>query len=191
VLLDELSAPVLVTGLRPGGDGLLARVLRAHADAGEPCRITLRTLVGHHADWNSSARQRVLVCENPTVVAAVTDRCGPTTPAVVCTDGQPSGAVQTLLGQLAEAGMALDFHVDFDGGGIRIGNLLVDRFGAVPWRMSRADYEAAAANAGRPLGAAPPEASWDPELATAIATRGRAVHEEQLLDELVHELDRR
>jgi uncharacterized protein (TIGR02679 family) len=191
VLLDELSAPVLVTGLRPGGAGLLARVLRAHADAGEPCRITLRTLVRHRADWTSSAGQRVLVCENPTVVAAVTDRCGPTTPAVVCTDGQPSGAVQTLLGQLAEDGMTLDFHADFDGGGIRIGNLLADRFGATPWRMGRLEYEAAAGSAGRPLGAAPPEASWDPELATAIVARGRAVHEEQLLDELVNELDRR
>ena len=188
VLLDELSAPALVAGLRPIGEGLLARVLRAHADAGEPCRVTLRTLVRHRPDWSCLAGQRVLVCENPTVVAAVTDRWGPTTPAVVCTDGQPSGAVQTLLTQLTAAGVALDFHVDFDGGGIRIGNLLVDRFGAAPWRMSRADYEAVAANAGRPLGAAPPEASWDPGLATAIVARGRAVHEEQLLHELVHDL---
>ena len=191
VLLDELSAPVLVTGLRPGGDGLLARVLRAHADAGEPCRITLRTLVRHRADWASSSGQRVLVCENPTVVAAVTDRWGRTTPALVCTDGQPSGAVQTLLGQLAEAGISLEFHVDFDGGGIRIGNLLADRFGATPWRMGRLEYEAAAGSAGRPLGAAPPEASWDRELASAILARGRAVHEEQLLDGLVDELGRR
>jgi len=188
VLLDELSAPALVAGLGPGGDGLLARVLRAHADAGEPCRVTLRTLVRHRPDWSCLAGQRVLVCENPTVVAAVTDRCGSTAPAVVCTDGQPSGAVQTLLVQLTESGMALDFHVDFDGGGIRIGNLLVDRFGATPWRMGREEYEAAAASAGRPLGAAPPEASWDPQLTTAIVSRGRAVHEEQLLDELVHEL---
>jgi uncharacterized protein (TIGR02679 family) len=41
VLLDELSAPALVAGLRPDGDGLLATTLRAHADAGEPCRMTL------------------------------------------------------------------------------------------------------------------------------------------------------
>ena len=191
VLLDELSAPALVAGLRPGGGGLLATTLRAHADAGEPVRLTLRTLVRHPADWRSLPGRRVLVCENPTVVAALTGRHGSATPPVVCTDGQPSGAVQTLLGQLAEAGVALDFHVDFDGGGVRIGNLLVDRFGASPWRMGRGDYETAAANAGRPLGAAPPDASWDPELTTAIVARGRAVHEEQLLDELVAELDRR
>ena len=64
----------------------------------------------------------MLVCENPTVVAAVADCCGAATPPLVCTDGQPSGAVQALLGQLVEADAALDFHVDFDGGGIRIGN---------------------------------------------------------------------
>lgn len=185
VLLDELSAPALVAGLRPAGDGLLATILRAHADAGEPSRVTLRSLVRHQADWISLTDQQVLVCENPTVVAAVADRCGSTAPPLVSTDGQPSGAVQTLLAQFAEAGVALDFHVDFDGGGIRIGNLLVDRFGATPWRMGRSDYEAAAASAGRQLGAAPPEASWDLELAPAIMARGRAVHEEQLLDELV------
>ena len=190
VLLDELSAPVLVAGLRPGGDGLLDATLREHAAAGEPCRITLRTLVRHPAAWGSLRDRGVLVCENPTVVAAVADRCGPDTPALVCTDGQPSGAVQTLLGHLADAGVALAFHVDFDGGGIRIGNLLVDRFGAVPWRMGRQDYEAAAAIAGRPLSAAPPEASWDPQLAAAITARRIAVHEEQLLDELAEELVR-
>jgi uncharacterized protein (TIGR02679 family) len=122
------------------------------------------------------------------VVAAVSDRFGPDAPPLVCTDGQPSGAVQTLLRQLVDAGVALAFRTDFDGGGLRIGNLLVDRFGAVPWRMSTADYEAAAAAAGRPLGAAPPAASWDDELAPAIVARDRAVHEEQLLDTLVNHL---
>ncbi len=191
VLLDELSAPVLVVGLRPDGDGLLARMLRAHADAGEPCRVTLRTLVRHPAGWNALEGQRVLVCENPTVVAAVAERCGRSAPPVVCTDGQPSAAVQTLLTHLAQARALLAFHVDFDGGGIRIGNLLADRFGARPWRMSRADYEAAAAEAGRPLGAPPPAASWDAALTPAIVARDRAVHEEQLLDGLVAELQRR
>ena len=190
VLLDELSAPSLVAGLRPAGGGLLATTLRAHAAAGEPCRITLRTLVRHPGDWTALSGRRVLVVENPTVVAAVADRCGPATPPLVCTDGQPSGAVQTLLGKLVDAGAALAFHVDFDAGGIRIGNLLFDRFGALPWRMSRADYEAAAEVAGRPLTSPPPEASWDAELSAAIADRGRAVHEEQLLVELTDELAR-
>ena len=191
VLLDELSAPVLVLGLRPAGSGLLDRTLRDHAEVAEPCRVTLRTLVRHPADWAAFDGQRVVVCENPTVVVAVAERCGPAAPPVVCTDGQPSAAVQTLLGQLARVGAGLAFHTDFDGGGIRIANLLADRFGARPWRMSRADYEAAAAQAGRPLGATPPAAIWDPELTPAIVARGRAVHEEQLLDGLVEALQGR
>ncbi len=144
----------------------------------------------HPADWTDLSGRRVLVVENPTVVAAVADRCGPATPPLMGTDGQPSGAVQTLLGQLVDAGASLAFHTDFDAGGIRIGNLLVDRFGAVPWRMSRADYETRAEAAGRPLSSSPPEASWDAGLSPAIVARDRAVHEEQLLGELTDELAR-
>ncbi len=188
VLVDELSAPVLVLGLRPEGEGLVARALRDHADAGEPCRLTLRQMVRHPVDWRTLARRSVAVCENPTVVAAVAERLGARSPALVCTDGQPSGAVQTLLGDLATAGIELRFHADFDRGGIRIGNLLVDRFGAVPWRMTGADYERVA-DRGPSLGGEPEEACWDRDLATVMRARGRAVHEEVVLDELLRDLE--
>lgn len=190
VLLDELSAPALALGLRPGGEGLLARTLRAYADAGEPCRITLRQLVRHPPDWSRLAGADVAVCENPSIVSAAADRLGARCPPLICTEGQPSGAVQTLLGRLSDAGARLRFHTDFDHGGLRIGNLLADRFAAVPWRMSRTDYEAAAAAGGTgvPLAGTPEEASWDGELAAAMAQRGVAVHEEQLLDTLLADL---
>jgi uncharacterized protein (TIGR02679 family) len=189
VLLDELSAPVLVLGLRPEGEGLLAWTLRSHAEAGEPCRVTLRQLVRHRPRW--AGVSTVWACENPTVVAAAADQLGADAPPLLCTDGQPSGAVQTLLRQLAEDGITVRFHADFDGGGIRIGNLLVDRFGASPWRMSRADYELAVdVGRGVPLRVAPAEAVWDPELATAMGARGLAVHEEALLDHLIEDLRR-
>lgn len=188
VLVDELSGPALVLGLRPADDGLLARVLRAHADAGEPCRVTLRQLVRHTPDWSPLTGAAVAVCENPAVVAAAADRLGAATPPLVCTDGQPSGAVQTLLRKLADAGATLRFHTDFDGGGIRIGNLLMDRFGASPWRMGHADYEAAAVAAGVPLTGEPDEACWDAELAPAMAAQRRAVHEEQVVEELLGDL---
>jgi uncharacterized protein (TIGR02679 family) len=188
VLVDELSAPVLVLGLRPEGDGLIVRTLRAHADAGEPCRLTLRQMVRHPVDWTRLGRRTVAVCENPTVVAAVAERLGPRSPPLVCTDGQPSGAVQSLLRQLADAGIELRFHTDFDRGGIRLGNLLVDRFGGIPWRMTRADYERVA-DGGVPLGTEPEEAAWDRALATVMRARGRAVHEELVLDELLRDLE--
>ncbi len=188
VLLDELSAPALVLGLRPGDDGLLARTLRSHADAGEPCRVTLRQLVRHAPDWSPLAGAIVAVCENPTVVSAAADRLRAGCPPLVCSEGQPSGAVQTLLDQLGRAGASLRFHTDFDGGGIRIGNLLADRFGARPWRMGRADYEAAVAAAGAPLAGTPEAATWDAHLTEAMTMRAQAVHEEQLLDRLLADL---
>jgi uncharacterized protein (TIGR02679 family) len=189
VLLDELSAPVLVHGFRPAGEGLLARTLRSHAAAGEPCRVTLQQLVRHRPRWGPGGT--VWACENPTVVAAVADQLGADAPPLLCTDGQPSGAVQALLRQLVEDGGHVRFHTDFDGGGIRIGNLLVDRFGASPWRMRRADYELAVeVGRGVPLGAVPIGALWDPALSPAMEARGLAVHEEALLDHLIEDLRR-
>lgn len=190
VLTDELSAPALALNLPAGGDGLLARILRVHADAGEPARITLRQLVRHPVDWGPLTDRVVSVCENPTVVAAAAMRLGRACSPLVCTDGQPSGAVQTLLAQLVEAGVGLRFHVDHDVGGLRIGNLLVDRFAAVPWRMGAADYAGAAmsASGGRTLEGDPPDASWDDDLRRRMRQLGRAVHEEQVLEALLQDL---
>lgn len=192
VLTDELSAPVLVCNLPAGGDGLLARVLRLHLDVGEPWRITLGQLVRHPPDWAVLSGQVVSVCENPTVVAAAAARLGPSCAPLLCTDGQPSGAVQTLLGALREVGAQLRFHTDLDAGGVRIGNLLVDRFGAVPWRMSADDHAAAVQRfgAGGPaLAREVPEAVWDPQLRLSLQRHGRAIHEEQVLDTLLADLD--
>jgi uncharacterized protein (TIGR02679 family) len=192
VLLDELSAPVLVLGLRPSGSGLLARTLRGHADEGEPCRVTLRQLVRAGLDWSPLAKT-VSICENPSVVAAASAQLASGCPPLVCTDGQPSGAVQTLLRQLVEHGVPARFHTDFDRGGVRIGNLLVDRFGARPWRMGETDYLDAVAGGGggggTRLEAQPETAVWDPRLSEAMAAHGVAVHEEALLEPLLADLE--
>ena len=194
VLTEELSAPALVCNLPAGGEGLLARVLRLHLDVGEPCRVTLGQLVRHPPAWGGLAGRVVSICENPTVVAAAAARLGPACSPLLCTDGQPSGTVQALLAQLRDAGAVLRFHTDLDAGGIRIGNLLVDRFGAVPWRMSADDHAAAVrwvGAGGPPLPAVLPTAVWDTRLPEAMRRLGRAIHEEQLLDVLLHDLDTR
>jgi len=59
--------------------------------------------------------------------------------------------------------------------------------GAVPWRMTAADYVDAAPT-GMPLVGRPIATPWNPELASAMREKGRAVMEERLLDELLDDL---
>lgn len=186
VTCDPLSASVLVLGLRARGHGLLATTLAAHADAGEPLRLTLRQLLGHPL---ASLHGRVHICENPAVVAAAANRLGAACRALVCVEGMPDTAGDRLLGMLA-TGAPLAFHCDFDWGGVRIGNVLATRFGATPWRYRSADYESAlaAGRAGTPLAPATLEAAWDPILGSALRAAGRRVDEEAVLDRLLDDL---
>lgn len=188
VLLDELSAPVLVHNLPATGRGLVDQILQVHAHAAEPARLTLRALLRHSPDLAGLEGRTVFVCENPTVVAAAADALGPDSPPLVCTDGQPSAAVQTLLRQLTAVRARLVHHGDFDGGGLRIATLLVDRFGAKPWRMDTRSYRAAPA--GPPLAGPVATVGWAAGLAEAMNERSVAVHEEQVVDELIDDLRR-
>jgi uncharacterized protein (TIGR02679 family) len=184
VLCDELSAPVLTLGLRGDGPGLTDRALRLHAEAGEPYRLTTRQLLREPPALASAAT--VYVCENPTVVAAAANRLGAACAPLVCLEGQPRTAARVLLGLLAAAGVRLAYHGDFDWAGIQIGNLVVRRHGAVPWRFCSADYRAA--RGGRALEGSPVAAVWDPALQAAMVAGGRAVHEEEVLEVLLVDL---
>ncbi|MEX2503919.1 MAG: TIGR02679 family protein [Egicoccus sp.] len=186
VLLDELAAPVLAWNLRADGDGPVDRTLQAHAAVGEPVRLTLRALLRYPPDLTGQLGATVYVCENPTVVGAAADALGAGGAALVCTDGQPSAAVQTLLRQLAGAGARLWHHGDFDRGGLRIATTVIDRFGAQPWRMDVASYRAAPG--GPVLSGRVASVTWMPGLAEVMNARGVAVHEEQVLDDLIDDL---
>ncbi|MEX1176884.1 MAG: TIGR02679 family protein [Nitriliruptor sp.] len=186
VLLDELSAPVLVWNLSTPGAGLVDQTLRSHAAVGEPVRLTLRALLHHPPDLTGLAGRTVFVCENPTVVAAAADTLGPAGAPLVCSDGQPSAAVQTLLRHLAAAGAVLLHHGDFDRGGLRIATTIIERFGAGPWRMDVASYRAAPA--GPTLMAPVEPVGWAPGLAAAVNHRSTVVHEEQVLHHLIDDL---
>lgn len=192
VVSDELSSTVLAYGLHGGssviggGRSLTAATLCAHAEAAEPIRLTLSQLTRHPADFACLAGTTVFVCENPAIVAAASRRLGRGCAPLVCIEGQPSAAAQALLRQLADTGVRLAYHGDFDWPGLRIAELVVDRFEAVPWRLTAADY--LAAPAGPPLHGRPATATWDPRLVTAMSTRGVAVHEEQIVDTLLADL---
>ena len=93
--------------------------------------MTLRELRG--CRLRVEANEEVFVCENPGVVAAAADALGQRCAPLVCTEGLPSTAAVALLRQLCDGGARVRFHADFDGAGIRIGNLLVEWFHAAPW----------------------------------------------------------
>ena len=184
VLCDELSAPVLVLNLPTRGRGLVDRLLELHAEAGEPARLTLRQLVRHSPGWQPC---RVHVCENPSVVAAAAYRLGASCAPLVCLDGEPKPAGRVLLDGLRRAGAEVLYHGDFDWPGVAIANRVLERHGARPWRMARADYEAAAVQ-GCPLEGPEVLPTWDPELGATMRARGEAVHEEAVLGGLLGDL---
>jgi uncharacterized protein (TIGR02679 family) len=156
--------------------------------AGEPLHLSLRRLLRRPPAWAVAARD-VFVCENPDIVAIAADRFGSTCAPLVCTDGMPSAAQQTLLAQLAAAGARLRYHGDFDWGGLTIGNFVMREFGAKPWRFGTTDYLSATAEHGIALhGGRPVVAQWDDALAVAMADRGVVVHEEGVAEILMIDL---
>ncbi len=184
VLKDDVSASVLVHGLTAAGTSLVDRTLAAHAEAGEPCRLTTGQLLRHPPRF--AGLGTVHVCENPAVVSAAARRLGSACAPLVCVDGQPTIAVHSLLARLAAAGAHLVYHGDFDWTGLKIAARLMARHAARPWRFGAADYLAAAG--GVALSGEPVEAPWDADLAPAMRQRGLAVHEEQVLDPLLADL---
>lgn len=196
VLLDELSAPVLTLNLRSAlvsltgqslaGQSLTGQALRLHADAGEPYRLSTRQLLRHPPTFDPALHPTIHVCENPSVVAAVANRLGPHSAPLVCVEGQPKTAARLLLGQLSAAGIHLAYHGDFDWGGVRIANLIMERHGASAWRFDSTAYRAT--RGGQALTGQPVAASWDPNLEVAMLEAGRAVHEEQVIDDLLEDL---
>ncbi|MFE7572003.1 TIGR02679 family protein [Streptomyces sp. NPDC057539] len=187
---DDLSATVLIAGLRPAGEGSFARVARACAEAGQAASLTLAQLRAPGEFTLASDPAAVVhAVENPSILALAVRRFGPDCPPLVCTSGWPNSAAVHLLRLLADQGAILRYHGDFDGEGIRIAAYLLDKTPARPWRMTAVDYRAAAART--PHGPKPgrlTEAPWDPELTRAMTDQGTAVVEELVADVLLGDL---
>ncbi|MEV4879638.1 TIGR02679 family protein [Streptomyces cyaneofuscatus] len=188
---DELSATVVVGGLRPAGDGLLARVARLCTEAGQAASLTLAHVrnPGELTLPPTPAPHVVHVVENPSILALALSRFGPDCPPLVCTSGWPNSAAIQLLRLLVDRGAALRYHGDFDGEGIRIAAYVLDKTQADPWRMTAADYRAAVRRSARgPHPGRLTEAPWDPGLAEAMAEYGTAVVEELVAGALLEDL---
>jgi uncharacterized protein (TIGR02679 family) len=189
VHLDLTSGPALTWNLplEPGSG--LFRLVGAAADARVPLHLTQYALRAHPVARTAGlATDDILVVENPRLVEAAA-QLGIAT-AVVATNGNPSGAVRLLLGQLLDAGAHLRYHGDFDAAGLAIAARL-HAVGLHPWRMTVMDYLAAIDDAERAGVELPTDASpvgptpWEPQLATTFATHRLVVHEERLLPDLL------
>lgn len=181
VIKDDVSSTVLTLNL-PGNPALdWAR------ERGEPMVLTLRQLVRLPL---AAAPETIHICENPAVLSAVADACGPARPPLVCLQGQPSAAALTLLRQARAKGATLRYHGDFDWGGLRIAATLLRHVPWEPWRYTARDYRALAARTSTfpRLTGSPFEAPWDPELAPALSAFGVRIEEETVLDELLADL---
>jgi len=187
VTLNELSAPALFLNLHAAGDTVAADVASSAARGGEPVHLSLRALLRSTPKWDVAERT-VYVCENSSIVAVAADRLRGASAPLVCTDGMPGAAQQTLLRQLVQAGARLEYHGDFDWPGVAIGNFVLRTFGAAPWRFSVSDYHAASSVAALPLSGRRVTAIWDRELAGAMLERGAAIHEESVVESLISDL---
>lgn len=180
---DALASQVLVLNLRPSGESALACWLRAAAEVGHAVVLTLADLERFPLELSHPV---VYVCENPAVLHAAAKRWGPACAPMVCTNGRPHAACWRVLEALPAG--AVRYHGDFDLAGTQIAAELLSRTGGAPWRMSEADYRAAAVAGGPKLeGAERVRTPWAPGLADAMRELGVVVFEEQVVVGLVED----
>ncbi len=187
VLCDELSAPVLVLNLRINGNSSTDRAMRVYADAGEPYFLSTRQLLRTPPRFDADQTHTVFVCENPSVVAAAANQLGAASAPLVCVGGLPCTAARILLNQLQQLRVPILYHGDFDWPGIQIANIIMRRHRATPWRMRSEDYRRCAIGSHELSGATVP-ADWDGELMGLMKQIGKAIHEEQVLKDLLDDL---
>lgn len=189
VLIDDLSAPVLTFNLSASPGSSLAPLLAMYREQQQPAFLTYRQLQqgGPFNSLGSELRMRtVYVCENPSVVSAAAIELGTNCLPLICTNGQPSSAVQLLLAQIRRAGSEIFCHTDFDWAGLRIADQLIRRYEAKPWRMTVEEYCSASGTV--PLEARPFIAPWAPALSEVMREKGVAIYEEQMVRNLLTDL---
>jgi uncharacterized protein (TIGR02679 family) len=188
ITVNELAAPVLCLNLSASGNAVAANVARAAAASGDPVHLTLRMLLRDPPAWDVSGR-RVYVCENPSILSIAADRLGVDCAPLICTNGMPAAAQQTLLRQVVACGASLVYHGDFDWAGIRIGNFVMRELQASAWRFSAQDYDVACAgNAGTLPEDERVDALWDVRLREEMCTKRKSIHEEAVWEILIGDL---
>jgi uncharacterized protein (TIGR02679 family) len=185
VVADDLASQVLVLNLRAGGDPV-GRWLTEASELGQPFRLTLRQLSASPVlPW----ALEIYVCSSSALLRAAADQLGRSSPALICTEGEPSVACARLLQTAVSSGSAVRWHADFSWAGLRGTATAVRRLQARPWRMTASEYQAALPGGAEPLKGRAEPSPWDPRLAEMMRLTGRAVSEERMLPGLLAELE--
>lgn len=189
-LLDVPPVPGRSGPAEPTGPaGSLAALTERATALGVPLHLTAMAL--RRSPIAIAPGTVILATENPRVVEAAAERRLPV--GVICTNGNPSATVRLLVDQLVRGGGRVLYHGDVDTPGLAI-CARMQRLGAVPWRMTADDYQAALAAAEAsgvvlPVEpAAPGPTPWDSELRDLFDAERRVVHEERVLDDLLDAL---
>lgn len=187
VIIDDLSAPVLVFNLHATEGSALEELLELYRRQGQPAFLTYRQLSSAaFLERLSPAMRTVYICENPSIVSAAARELGRRCHPLICTNGQPVSSVRLILARLQEAGVQLRCHADFDWAGLRIVDQLLRNYAAIPWRMDEENYREAPG--AMPLAPQSFISAWQPELADAIRAAEKAVFEEQVVHSLLLDL---
>ncbi|MEV3938269.1 TIGR02679 family protein [Glycomyces sp. NPDC049804] len=187
IICDELSSTVLVAGLAPEGDSLLACILRAARSEGQAVPVTLAQM-RKAPDCFAPGGTVVSVVENPSIMQAALDRFGDTVPPLICVSGRLHIAARILLRSLTESGAQLRYHGDFDPAGISIAADVVGNLGARPWHMGTADYLEALVPGPVIDAALVPPTPWDVALQETMRRERFAVYEEAVIETLLEDL---
>lgn len=126
------------------------------------------------------------------MLSIAADRLGADCAPLICTNGMPAAAQQTLLRQLIACGANLAYHGDFDWAGIRIGNFVMRELQASAWRFSAQDYDVACSGiAGTLAENGRVDALWDVRLSEAMCALRKSIHEEAVWEVMIADLARR
>lgn len=186
ITTDRVSTPVLSWQLPLQPGTVLGDICIAANSAGLPLHLSLLALTQYSIECAPQCNS-ILVVENPRIVEAAAERG--LEQAIICTNGNPTGSLLTLVNSLLTQEIALYYHGDFDSAGLAICKRMME-LGCTPWKMAARDYLDALRKADKlglqlpqdkiPCGKTP----WDPTLERYMLSRKLVVHEELLIDEL-------
>ncbi|WP_406390090.1 DUF2399 domain-containing protein [Streptomyces sp. NBC_00882] len=181
---DDLLGGLIITGITPRGWWI---------PPGAAVTLPPRELA--HVEWEppENTGTWIFVTENPSVLAAASNQAlaqnSPVTPRVVCTAGTPSQLECEAIAALADTGWNIAVRADFDQAGLaHMRALLTAAPTAVAWRMSTADYLAAASEGTDPLHLMDEDAPWDTNLVPVMRKHSVPVYEEDLLPALLADI---